>query len=68
MSAAEDLARCDREIERIHQEKVNAKPSDMRGILQGLFDWEVEKTLIARAPLPNGSDKPEFKQKGNPNG
>ncbi len=60
MSTQAELARCDREIERIHQEKRKGNP-DMRGILQGLFDWEVEKIIIARTSLPNGSDNPNSK-------
>jgi hypothetical protein len=45
MSAAEDLARCDREIERIYQEAYAGNP-DVHGILLGLHDWRTEKKLI----------------------
>jgi len=50
-----ELARCDREIAAIKQEALNGNP-DVRGIIQGLYDWRTEKKLIlsTRTSLPNG--------------
>jgi hypothetical protein len=69
MSTAEDLARCDREIERICEEALNGN-RDIHGMLQGLHDWRTEKKLIlgTRTSLLNGTDKPKFNIKENPNG
>jgi hypothetical protein len=52
---AEDLARCDREIQRICEEAY-AGNLDIHGILQGLYDWRTEKKLIlsGRTSLLNG--------------
>lgn len=60
MSAAEDLARCDREIERIYREAYAGNPN-VHGILLGLHDWRTEKLIITRTSHPNGSDNPNSK-------
>lgn len=41
-----ELARCDREIERIKEEAYAGNP-DIHGMLLGLHDWRTEKKLIA---------------------
>lgn len=47
MTPAEQLARCDREIERCKAEGRNGNP-DVQGLMQGLHDWRTEKRLIYR--------------------
>ncbi len=62
MSAAEDLARFDREIERIYQEAYAGNP-DVHGILLGLHDWRTEKLFIAneRSARTESPDSPNSK-------
>ena len=54
-----ELARCDREIERICEE-ARAGIGDAHGIYQGLYDWRTEKVLIlgTRTTLPNADTIP----------
>ena len=45
-ASTEDLARCDREIEKICED-ARAGIGDANGIYQGLRDWRTERKLIA---------------------
>lgn len=58
----DELARCDREIERIIQEAHAGNP-DVDGILLGLHDWRTERRMILdkRTSLPKGSAEPDSK-------
>jgi hypothetical protein len=53
MNTDAELARCDREIERIYQEAYAGNP-DIDGMLLGLHDWRTEKILITRTTHSNG--------------
>ncbi len=59
MSTEAELARCDREIERIYREAYAGNP-DIHGILLGLHDWRTEQRMILheRTTHPNGDTKP----------
>jgi hypothetical protein len=54
-----ELARCDREIERIYAEAYGGNP-DIDGILLGLHDWRTEKKMILheRTTHPNSEPAP----------
>ncbi len=62
MSGDQDLARCDREIERIIEE-ARAGRGDAHGIYQGLHDWRTEKKMILNERTTHPNSEPTVNSK-----